>query len=489
MFAVINLGLKSIRLCLLDADARTLFKKSYPIHSVIFGEAVEQDGEEWWRLTCQLFHDAASAGLPTGRIEAVTVSASSSCLVCVGEDGRVLRPVIMVNDRRHESVGTGAQPVMIRRIRWLAEAEPECHRQAALFLSPNDFLVHRMTGAAVTDPVNATKFGPVGSQAAGDDAADGLRRRLPEVREVGARVGVIQPAVARSLGLAESVEVRLSSYDAVVSVVGSGALDDGDLCDVSGTVTSIRLVSMRGGAHPTGAVATQAMPLLGGHLVGGSTNLGGGLIEWLKTTFYPPQGPVYEQIDADVQSLRPEQCALIFLPHLLGERAPLWDPQARGVFFGIERTHGRKHFARAVVEGAAFLGRSLVDEIVAVHGAPPTRVRVSGGLSRIAAVNQIKADVYARPVEVVAEFESTVMGAFLLAFHERLGAGRPLREFCRERVRVREILLPDPAAVSVYQKKYRIYRELYGALKPHFGSLREVQGMGWKSEDAVLENL
>lgn len=217
--------------------------------------------------------------------------------------------------------------------------------------------------------------------------------------------------------------------------------------------------------------------------------MGGGLIEWLKTTFYDPQGHVYEHIDAEVLSIQPEQSALIFLPYLLGERAPLWDPRARGVFFGLERTHGRKHFARAAVEGAAFLGRSLIDEIMAVHGGPPKKIRLSGGLSRLGTANRIKADVYGLPVEVVAEFESTVIGAYLLAFHQRLAGDQPVHELCRRSVRVRDIILPDPEAAVIYRKKYEIFTDIYKALKPHFGKLRSIQTTALKSEDGMLENL
>lgn len=489
MFAVLNLGLKSIRLCLLDDRAHLRFKKAYPLHSVIFGEAVEQSGDEWWRLTTQLFADARTAGHDLRAVEALTVSASSSCLACVDQAGRLLRPIIMVNDRRHHQTESTGGPVLLQRLAWLARHEPATYAETARFLSPNDYLIYVMTGRAVTDPLNAEKFGYDAAQASYVGAADDLRARLPEVLPVAESVGNLRPEIASLLGLPRTTGVFLSSYDAIVSVVGSGALEPGDLCDVSGTVTSIRLVTTKREVHPTAAVVSQQMPLLGQTYLGGSTNLGGGLIEWLKTTFYTPAGAIYETMEAEAESVKASESSLIFLPYLLGERSPLWNPDARGVFFGLERTHGRRHFARATLESTAFIGLNVINEIVKVHGERPRRIRVSGGLSRLAAVNRIKADVYGLPLEVMAEFESTVLGAYLLAFHRRLAGGRPPLEWFREMVRVRDIILPDPEVAGAYAEKFRLFQDVYEALRPQFRRLRAMGTSTLKSEDGFLENL
>lgn len=490
MFAVVNLGLKSIRLCLFDRHGRVLFKKSHPLHSVIFGEAVEQSSDEWWNLARQLFKEAAFAGHAVKAIEAITVSASSSCLVCLDAEGRVLRPIVMVSDRRHVKLGLPASmPVMQQRLAWLAAEEPEVHAASRHFLSPNDFLIERFTGEPVADSLNAEKFGyvPALGSYAGVDAATAAR--LPRVVEPGERAGVVRPEVARELGLGAATEVWVSSYDAIVSVAGSGALETGDLCDVSGTVTSVRLVSTARTAKPTGAVVTQSIVPLGQTYIGGSTNLGGGLIEWLKTTFYPGAASAYESLESDAESLSPGDCGLIFLPYLLGERAPIWNPDARGVFFGLERSHGRRHFARAVVESTAFIGLDLIREIEREHGAPARRIRLSGGLSRLGLVNRIKADVYGAPVEVMAEFESTALGAYLLAFHRLIGGVERPADWFRSCTRVRETIFPDPDTAAVYREKFAIFKETYHALNPVFGRLKQLSSGVHKSEDGLLENL
>lgn len=485
MFAVINLGLKSIRLCLFDPSGRIRYKKGIPLNTVIFGPGVEQDGEEWWSLTRELFHDAHELGHDLGAIEGITVSASASCLVCVDAAGNPLRPIIMVSDRRHDD-GSGSGPIMLQRIEWLRRSEPDVFARTAYFLSPNDYLIHRLSGVAVTDGLNAEKSGYSGGAYA---AAEDVTPRLPQVAGVGDAVGTMLGAVATELRVNPRAEIFVSSYDAIVSVVGSGVEEEGDVCDVSGTVTSMRMFSKKQGTHPSEAVTCQAMPLLDGYFIGGSNNLGGGLIEWLKTTFYEPSPHVYDVINAEAQSVSFADGEMVLLPYLMGERAPIWDSDCRGVFFGIERTHGRKHFARATIEAAAFVGRSLIEAIQQVHGAPPRRVRLSGGLSRLDICSRIKADVYGMPVEIVAEFESTALGAFLLAFHKKLGLRPGNSGWAKASVKVRDIVLPDEDAAGLYAQRFELFQEIYEALKPVFRKHRQQRFAPVKSEDGFLENL
>ncbi len=490
MFAVINLGMKSIRLCLLDHRHRITFKRAYPLNSVIFGDGVEQDGNEWWHLTQMLFRDAEASGCELDAIEALTVSASASCLACVDVDGLPLRPIIMVSDRRHhECNGTENEPIMLQRIRWIQRHEPEVFVATHRFLAPNDYIIHRLTGIASTDTLNAEKLGYDVRHGDYEVSEEAIRSRLPKVQSMGEVVGTISASAAFDLRLKPSVEVVLSSYDAIVSVLGSGVSDEGVLCDVSGTVTSIRLQTATSAPHIQGAVVSQAMPELGCHYVGGSNNLGGGLIEWLKSTFYQRSPHVYDMMQSDAQSVSARDSRIIFLPYLLGERAPIWNPDARGVFFGVERMHSRKHFVRATLEAAAYSGRTLIDAVSEAYGKRPTKIRLSGGLSRMEICNRIKADIYGMPLEIVSEFESTVLGAYLMAFHQRLGLDPRKPGWLNSVVKVRDIVFPDDDAAEIYRDGYKMFLELYQALQPVFKKHRKRISMPMKSEDGYLENL
>jgi xylulokinase len=490
MFAVINLGMKSIRLCLLDAHGGIQYKKGFSLTSVIFGDRVEQDGQEWWNLIETLFREAEMMGHSLSNIEAVTVSASSSCLVSVHSNGKPLRPIIMVNDHRHhEDEINSPTPVMLQRIHWIKQHEPEIFNATAYFLAPNDYIIYRLCGLAVTDTLNAEKSGYDLTTQRYLTKDENVLAKLPAVREVSEVVGHLRAEVASRLHLRPTVQVVLSSYDAIVSVIGSGVTEEGVLCDVSGTITSIRLQTREPKRHPAGAIISQPIPLLGCHYLGGSNNLGGGLIEWLKTTFYPSSSHVYDMIQADAQAVTPRDSRIILLPYLMGERAPIWNPDARGVFFGIERIHSRKHFARATLEASAFSGRTLIDAIIESYGKPPVKMRLSGGLSRLDICNRIKADIYGIPLEIVSEFESTVMGAYLLAFHRQLGLKPGSPGWLKNIVKVRDIVLPDEEASEIYREAFSTFKEIYQALQPVFLKNRRRISTPMKSEDGYLENL
>lgn len=104
---------------------------------------------------------------------------------------------------------------------------------------------------------------------------------------------------------------------------------------------------------------------------------------------------------------------LLFLPYLLGERTPVWDDSARGVFFGLERMHTRKDMTRAVFESTGFIDLSIIDAINEA-GIDVNSVRLSGGLARINLVSQIKADILGKDVLVLSEFETTSSGAAMI---------------------------------------------------------------------------
>jgi xylulokinase len=162
---------------------------------------------------------------------------------------------------------------------------------------------------------------------------------------------------------------------------------------------------------------------------------------------------------------------LIFLPYLMGERAPLWDAAARGVFFGLERYHTRGDMAEAVFESAGFAIRSLLEAIEAC-GVEVGTIRVSGGLTRVSHVSQLKADITGREIAVVDEFETTALGAALIA---AVGVGLvPDILEASKRVRVRMVIHPDEERYRMFGQLYRLYTETYDALKPVFVRRREL---------------
>ena len=479
---VLNLGLKSVRAIAFDESGRKLASSARPVRTFLKGEWIEQDPDEWWSKAQEVLREVVEE--TSSEPAFLTITASSACLIPVNESGRCLGRAVMVSDRRASSqahrLGTlpefspisrrnssfSADPYfLLPKAMWIAEEEPHVMDDTRWLMTPADFLGFRLTGECATDPLNAEKFyfdTETGEYPDELVRAAGLDERLlPPVVPMGGQIGCLHESGSTASGIKKGVPVVMSTYDAICAFWGSGVSQVGDVADVSGTVTSIRMLSDKPMWEGETRVFSQSMPGVGHYVVGGSNNLGGGLVEWLKQGFYATAPNPYDAIWTDAVESGAGARGVLFLPYLLGERCPLWDTHARGVFFGLERQHERCDFARAVCEAAAFSVEHVL-EVLRENDVTPARLRVSGGLSRLGIVNEIKADVTGLPTEVVAEFETTAVGAMMIA-----GSGHGWFDSLSQAsdiVRIREIIVPDQARHDMYREWFGLYRRLYESL-------------------------
>ena len=507
---VLNLGLKSIRAAVFDATGHRLAIAYRPIETRMGEGIVEQAPDDWWSEGLAVLDEVLADGSLAARTGIVTVTASAGCLVAIDAQGAVLRPAIMISDvrARDQAAAMAAHPayqalamssrvtpdLMLPKIAWLRDHEPATFERARWFATPNDFLVQRLTGEVVTDAANAGKYffqegpGRYPDQLLGALGVDAST--LPPVVSGSEAVLAMRPDLRARLGLPEGVRVVLSTYDAICAVYGSGVAQLGDACDVSGTVTSFRAVTDRPDGDPDGRLYLTPHVGAGRYLAGGSNNLGGGVIEWAKQTLYPGDADPYTAMVDEAAAAPPGAAGLMFLPYLLGERAPVWDPLARGVFFGLGRNHGRGDLIRAVFEGVAYSILDIADRLAGM-GIVVERVSASGGLARLEPINQIKADMLGVPVSLVEELETTALGAALVA---GVHAGRwaTIEDATAAAVRPAGRFEPVEARTRMYHDFFGVYRGLYEGLKDLFAvraDLIAAHGEVLRTELARSENL
>lgn len=225
----------------------------------------------------------------------------------------------------------------------------------------------------------------------------------------------------------------------------------------------------------------------GGYIAGGSNNLGGGLVEWVKQCYYINEKYPYELMEKDAGESSIGAGGLIFLPYLLGERAPLWDYNARGVFFGLERTHTRKEMTRAVFESTGFIDLDMIHALEE-QGVGVDTIRVSGGLARINLVSQIKADVTGKEVHVLSEFETTASEAAVIAFCGQQ-VFSSLHEAAEAFAKVRMVIRPDRKNHEQYLRIYGLYKETYESLRGLFPKRMELVRSLYGGKHVKIENL
>ena len=156
--------------------------------------------------------------------------------------------------------------------------------------------------------------------------------------------------------------------------------------------------------------------------------------------------------------------ALVFLPYLAGERSPIWDPTATGVFAGLTLSHGRGHLARAIIEASALAIRHVATPMLAA-GVTVTAMRACGGPARSDAWNQVKADVTGFPVLVPDVLETAVLGSAILGA-VAIGANADVRSAVGAMTRIDHRIDPRPEFAETYDRLFAAYTALYPAVAP-----------------------
>lgn len=505
---VVNMGMKSIRSIIFDSEGNKLASASIPLETSLTGDRVTQNPDEWWMKAIKVMKETISMADVAG-IDYITVTTSAACLVYVDKECNALAPCIMVSDKRaREESKEMAELTSFRKLQeqydivadcyylipkamWVKKHQPELFEKTYKFLTPNDYLLAKLSGRYVTDYINAQKW-----------YCDAKKKQypiellketgihldlMPEIVSPGECVGEIRSEVARETGLGNKTKVIATTYDAICSFIGSGTSEDGEASDVSGTVTVFRAVSKKEITRPLTKI--QQIPYYEGKLniIGGSNNLGGGLIEWVKQCYYNNEKLPYEQMEKDAGEAALGAGGVIFLPYLLGERAPIWDHDARGVFFGLERMHTRKEMTRAVFESTGFIDLDMLTAIEET-GVKVNTIRVSGGLARVGLVSQIKADITGREIQVLSEFETTATGAAMIALFGQ-GVYTTLQEASDNFALIRMMIRPNRNNHNKYQELYGLYKETYETLKSLFPKRNMIAEKLYHSKKVKIANI
>ena len=506
---VLNMGMKSIRSFIFSADGRKLSQAALPLTSAINDQRVEQDANEWWEKALSVMGKSIKEAR-LKHLDAITVTSSASCLVCLDKEGKPLVPVMMVSDKRAQAEAEEisqlpefvevkektrlamSSGLLLPKILWVKHHAEEIFKKAAYFLTPNAFLLYRLCGWPITDCLDAGKYHY--------NKAEGLypdkllqtlgisMEALPRVTEIGTVAGALLEGISNKFALRQGTNVVVSSYDAICSFFGSGVAEEGEASDVSGTVTVFRTLSyeptLKGGEAK---VYDSCYGPENARIVGGSNNLGGGLIEWAKQCYYQNEPYPYEVMEKEAGETPLGANGLIFLPYLLGERTPVWNDEARGVFFGLERMHTRKDMTRAVFESAGFIDLDM-KAAIEERGIKIKQVRLSGGLARLNLISQLKADILGLDVLILSEFETTSTGAAMLAFIG-LGVFKDVREAARCFVKVRMIIKPDMENHAKYLHIYNLFKSTYEVLKPQYKKRLEMLEAIRTDREVCIENL
>lgn len=468
----IDVGTTTVKALMIAADGRLIdkFAESYPT-TRRSGGVVEQDPDTWVALILKaLGHFAGRADL--SGLRAIGICSQVNTHVFVADDGRPLMPALVWQDGRcateaealdgrisdGERIAWWGAPMPIdashalSRMAWTGRHHPEIWSRTRFVLLPKDYCILRLTGVAVSDPISA--IGLVGTDLAYVrpllDLVPGAEHRLPPLLGFSQRAGVI------SAGLpCAGVPVVTGTMDAWAGMFGVGVSSAGAAMYLSGTSEILGLISPA--RVPTPGVVVFP-DYEGVTLHAGPTQSGGASIMWLSGLLGQDLAAL-SQLAASGAEAPP-----LFLPHLQGERAPLWDIQARGIFLGLEAGHGAPHLARAVMEGVAYSARLALEAVERSAGRSAESLNCGGGGFQSDIWNQIRADVLGRPLRRIAVADVGALGAAALA---AVGGGvhRTLEEALGQIVRFDRNYEPDLSRSDDHAAMFALFGESYAATK------------------------
>ena len=471
----IDVGTTSVKAAMFDVSGNLLtsFSERYATARGAAGE-VTQNPADWMALIEKAL-GVVSTGVGDNAIAAVGLTSQVNTHVFVDHNLQPLLPAFTWQDMRCAGVAAelDAQVSTEDKISWwgaplpidashvLARMEyvhrfhPHVWAKTAFVLAPKDYCIGKLTGEIVTDPMTA--FGVIDSKLQLIEPlvglVEGAKQRLPKI------AGFTRPAGKISSGFAYAgVPMVVCAMDAWAGFLGAGANKDGDAVYLSGTSEILGLVSKT--KVPTPGVI--AFPECEGLVIhAGPTQSGAASIDWASRLFNRP----IDELFAMVSALDPKTQAPIFLPHLDGERAPLWDANSRGVFAGATANTGAAEFTLAVMEGVAYSVRLLLESLEYSAGIKPETFFHSGGGALSDIWCQIRADVLGVPVKRLKNPDAGVAGAAMLA-GVGVGLYAAIAEAAQKFVQVDRIFVPRLELKSRHDVGFERYKLLYEQLKP-----------------------
>ncbi len=485
MFLGIDVGTGGTRAVLVNREGHVLASAASdhaPIHSEHIGWA-EQDPEDWWRAAREAIAAVmAAAELAGAEIQAVGLTGQMHGCVMLDSAGQVLRPALIWCDQRTQpecdrlEAKIGRQRLIeltcnpalpnftLTKLLWVRTHQPEIFARIAHVLCPKDYVRYRLTGEFAIDMQEASGTLLLDvthrrwSAEVADDAGIPMSW-LPRLFEGPEICAHISDSGAGSTGLAAGTPVAAGAGDQGAGAVGMGIVGPGSVSATIGTSGVVFASTDRPAMDPHGRLHTFCHAAPGLWHVMGVTNGAGLSLRWFRDTFAP--GVSYDELATAAAAIPAGSDGLLWAPYLFGERTPHLDPLARAAFVGLTASHTRAHCVRAVMEGVAM---SLSDtfSLFAELGIPVSRIRLGGGGARSPLWQQIQADVYGHPVELLAAEEGGAFGAALLA-GVGIGIWPTVEAACSATVKVAQEVQPKNAAVM--DEAYANFRQLYPALR------------------------
>ena len=498
----VDLGTSGTKTVLFDETGRVIASHTieYPLYQPQNGYA-EQEPADWREAAFATIRAVMDkSGISPDAVKGIGLSGQMHGLVMLDAENRVLRRSIIWCDQRTaaecaemtETLGLDrlmaitANPALTgftaSKILWVRNHEPEIYEKCRHILLPKDYVRFCLTGEYATEVSDASgmQLLDIPGRCWSDEVLDKLqidKSLLAKVFESPEITGTLTMEAAERCGLKPGIPVVGGAGDNAAAAVGTGVVRDGKAFTTIGTSGVVFAHTSEITIDPKGRVHTFCCAVPGAWHVMGVTQGAGLSLKWFRDNFCESEKETAALMGVDPYYLMDKAALqspiganrLLYLPYLMGERTPHLDPDARGVFFGLSAMHTKRDMLRAVMEGVTYSLRDCV-EVCREMGVSVSDMMACGGGGTSPVWRQMLADLYGVPVGTVESKEGPALGVAILAM---VGAGMyaSVPEACDAVIRTGQIQQPIAENIPAYEKYYRLYTQVYPALKEQFAAL------------------
>ncbi len=497
-----DLGTTGNKATLFDEDG-TLISSEFFEYQTYFPEDlwVEQDADSYWEgvvLTTNRL--LGKTGFDAEDIVVLSFSGQMMGALPVDKDGKPLNRILIWADRRGvDQVRELSQRISadriyqitghrlssnysLAKILWIREHLPEVFSRTHKFLLAKDYIIWKLTGRWVTDYSDAsgTNLFDITTEEWSDEILNASRLdtdMLPDLFPSTEVVGEVTSAASEEVGLRAGTPVVVGGGDGPCAAAGAGVVREGKAYCYLGSSSWIALASPHPVYDPQLRTFTFHHLEKGWYMPTGTMQAAGGSLQWCRDalcerekTIAPELGvSPYELMDLEAGKVPAGSEELLFLPYIMGERAPWWNPHARGCFVGLTPRHRKPHLIRSVMEGIGFNLRIILDAF-REQGVPIEEMRLIGGGARGAFWSTVLSNIFGlnvlRPylLEEATSFGAALAGGVGVGLFKNL-------QVAGELVEIHDCYTPQDDDVAVYERLYPLFKMTYLSLEDVFERL------------------
>jgi xylulokinase len=493
-----DLGTTGNKASLFSVEGKLVCSEVYSYQTYYFNSNwVEQDARDWWEAVCSSTKSLIKkAQIKPEEIKAVSFSGQMMGCLCVDRRGVPLRRSIIWADQRAQREAARIEEKIskeeyyrisghrntasygVQKLMWIKEHEPETYQNTYKVLNAKDYIVFRLTGSFYTDYSDGGGHGCFDLKrlewseqiiaAAGVDI-----EKYPELKPSSYLAGAVTKQAGELTGLAEGTPVVLGAGDGVTTNVGAGSIVPGKTFCSMGTSAWIATTSQQ--PLYDGEMRTITWPHMipGLYAPNGTMQYAGGAYHWIKNELcgvecqkaLEENASPYFYLNKEVEKSPAGANGIIFLPYMLGERAPRWNPYAKGCFLGIKPENTRADMLRSVLEGVT-MNLSIILDILRKQQ-EIQEILVLGGGAKGKIWRQIMADIWNADIIVPDVLEEA--GAMGAAVNAGVGAGiyqdyTAIDKF----IHIQSVQKPNQEHLEKYGELKELFDEAYFALEKVF---------------------